>query len=122
MKGLLVVLMMICPMVALGQAKAAKESFPIHVHVTASKFVVIPSQLSDSGGDLIDELTVIIDGKKYLWAVPTPGRRNSLLLPGNYKARVISDKHYAPYEVNRRYKMLLPDGKTINVTLMGVIE
>ena len=121
MKAILITLMMLCPVAAVGQSKAAKKSFPIHVHVTASKYAVIPSQFSDSGGNLIDELAVVIDGKKYLWAAPT-GRKNSLLLPGNYKARVMSDEHYAPYEVRRRYKMLLPDGKTIKVTLMGMIE
>lgn len=121
MKRLLIVLTMLGPVVAVGQAKATKESYPIQVHVTASKYAVIPSQFSDSGGDLIDELTVTIAGKNYLWAAPT-GRNHSLLLPGNYRARVLSDKHYAPYEVRRLYKMLLPDGKTIKVTLMGISE
>lgn len=121
MKWMLVVLMIFCPVMAWGQTKAVKESYPIHVHVTASKYAVIPSQFSGSGGNLIDELTVIIDGKKYLWAAPL-WRKESLLLPGNYKARVMSDKHYSPYEVSRRYMMLLPDGKTIKVTLMGIEE
>ncbi len=121
MQGLVIVLAMLCPAAALGRTKAVKPSYPIRVRVMASKYAVIPSQFPGSGGDLIDELTVMIGGKKYLWAAPT-GRKKSLFRPGNYQARVISDEHYAPYEVRRQYRMLLPDGKTIKVMLMGMKE
>lgn len=120
MRRLIVVLMMLSPVMAMGQAKAAKK-FPLTVHVTASRYAVLAAQFGDSGGDAIDELSVTIEGKKYLLAVPL-GLGRSLLLPGDYKARVRSDKHPNPYVVLRQYELLLPDGKTMKAQLMGVME
>lgn len=66
-------------------------------------------------------LTVTIDGKKYeLESLSAP---NTLLMLGNYKARVVKDRHgTGDYESWRVYEFSLPDHRTRQFVVVGLSE
>lgn len=129
MKRLLVVLMMICPVVALGQTKVSATAFPLTAHVVASRIGMVPGDQRSNVSDLnfLDLLRVQIAGRKYVLAAPL--RRGIfarmapvLIEPGNYPARVILDKTPNPGEVRRTYELRLANGKAVKAYLWGIYE
>lgn len=140
MKWMLVVLMMLCPVVVMGQTgsaaptKAVTGEFPLTVHVVSSRIEASPGYCGEtsSGVVLLDLLRVTIGGKKYVLADPIPGRsfpyglfarsRPVLIEPGDYSARLTEDKQPNPGEVERTYELSLANGKTVRTYLWGVSE
>jgi hypothetical protein len=47
---------------------------------------------------------------------------NTLLLPGDYKARIVKDHHASDYDVWRVYEFQLPDKKVRQFLMIGVLE
>jgi hypothetical protein len=125
----LLVLMMICPVVALGQTRVSASAFPLTVHVVSSRIGMVPGdQRSNvSGVNFLDLLRVQIAGRKYVLAVPLRrgifARMEPVLMePGDYPARVTLDKTPNPGELRRTYELRLANGKTVKAYLWGISE
>ncbi|PYV80085.1 MAG: hypothetical protein DMG96_01730 [Acidobacteria bacterium] len=103
----LAIIMVLLSTFAWAGAEANPSNYAIDVHVTSC---------SQRSGQV--RLKVTIDGKKY--ELQGGGW---LLIPGDYKARVVKDAHNNEYEVNyRMYELLLPDKKTKKYWVTGIME
>lgn len=101
----LVVLLLFSALTWAGTSDPA--DYTINVHVNSVRLL--------EHGDL--RLKVTIDGKKYeLWGSPI----GALLVPGDYKARLVKDKHPRAYDSYKVYEFLFPDNKTRNYRLVGI--
>ena len=96
-------------------AAAATPDYDLNVHVSTSRMVLHGTALSHQ-----QCLTVVIDGKKY--ELESIGAPNSLLMPGDYKARIVKDHHDGDYDVWRIYKLQFPDKKVRQFVTVGVLE
>ena len=87
--------------------------YPTNVHVSASRIV-------PESGARWQELSVVIDGKKFeLVSDDVP---NMLLALGDYKARLVKDEHKVVYESYQIYEFLFPDQKTRKFIVVGQTE
>jgi hypothetical protein len=87
--------------------------YTITVHVSATHIAFF-------SGHLVQDLDVIIGGKKYeLISELTVGQ---LLALGDYKARLVKDEHRTIYDSYQLYEFLFPDGKTRKYDVVGEIE
>jgi len=94
---------------ALAPAAPAPDEYSINVHVTSSYVL---------GG--AQGLDVVINAKKYQLGGFPPLR--GLLALGDYKAKLIKDKHLTPYESDQEYEFLFPDNKTMKFRVVGHSE
>ena len=107
MKKLAIVMVLLFTTFTCAGAEADPANYAINVHVTSC---------TQRSGEV--RLKVTIDGKKY--ELQGGG---GLLIPGDYKARVVKDAHNNEYEVNdRMYELLLPDKKTKKYWVTGIME
>jgi hypothetical protein len=109
---------------AVSWAVAQSNDYPINVHVRSSHWNMEPS-LMDSRPVL--RLQVVIEGKNVELAAPATLNANfqagvTLLLPGDYKARLVQDVHKTAYESSQAYEFLLPDKKTRKFVVVGLSE
>lgn len=127
MRRMIVVLMVLCPVMAMGQVKTSARAFPLTVHVVSSRMELVPGDTSAnvSNVNFLNLLRVTLAGKKYVLAVPL--RRGIfarmapvLIEPGDYLARVSLDKTPNPGEVRRTYELRLANGKTVEAYLWGI--
>jgi hypothetical protein len=100
------------------------DEYSIHVHVISSRWVMEPA--ISTGSEAFQKLNVVIDGKKYELEAPTL-RANlqagvALLALGDYKAKLVQDKHRTAYESSQAYEFLFPDNTTRKFTVVGRIE
>jgi hypothetical protein len=95
----------------LAPAAPAPDDYSINVHVTSS-------YVSAGGGQGLD---VVIHAKKYQLA-GDPTRGSSLLVLGDYKAKLVKDEHPTAYESTQQYEFLFPDNKTKKFTVVGLSE
>jgi hypothetical protein len=100
------------------------DEYSINVHVTSSHWVMEPA--IGTGPEAFQMLNVVIDGKKYELEAPTL-RANlqagvALLALGNYKAKLVQDKHKTAYESSQVYEFLFSDNTTRRFTVVGRIE
>jgi hypothetical protein len=65
------------------------------------------------------KVSVIIDGKKYELAATGD---TMLLALGDYKAKLVKDKHKGTYGSRQVYEFLLPDQKTRKFHVVGQTE
>ena len=86
-----------------ADAKPDPSQYTIAVHVSASKY----APPVDRGEEV---LTVTIDGKHYKILGGTRG--HGLIAPGDYHARLSNDERKTPYESERSFEFLFPDGST----------
>jgi len=95
---------------ALAWARSAPKptDYNLKVHVSSSR-------ITDRGSL---RLTVIVDGKK----IELSGFGPSLLVPGDYKAKLVRDDHKNAYDSFQDYEFLFPDGKTREYFLVGITE
>lgn len=129
MKRLIVVLMLLCPLMAMGQTKAVTSEFPLKVHVFSSRIQLVPGDTNASvrAVNLLDLLLVTAEGKKYVLAVPLKrgifARMDPVLIePGDYPARIIKNETPNPGEMMRTYELRLANGKTVKALLWGMSE
>ncbi|MGB8030768.1 MAG: hypothetical protein WCF30_14025 [Terracidiphilus sp.] len=96
-----------------ASAKADPSQYTIVAHVSASEMDTI-------AGTPVMTLTVTIDGKHFLLrGFPIS---HSLLDPGDYHARLITDLHKTSFLSSQEYEFLLPDGTTWRCGLAGQSE
>ena len=109
---------------AFSWAVAQSDQYPVNVHVRSSHWNMEPSMI-DSHPVL--RLEVVIEGKNVELAAPATLRANfqagvTLLLPGDYKAKLVQDVHKTAYESSQAYEFLLPDKKTRKFIVVGLSE
>jgi hypothetical protein len=72
------------------------------------------------------KLNVIIDGKKYQLESPAfnaPLQNGvTILVPGDYKAKLVQDVHKTPYESLQVYEFMFSDKKTRKFFVVGETE
>ena len=100
------------------------DEYSINVHVISSHWVM--ELAIGTGPEAFQKLKVVIDGKKYELEAPTL-RANlqagvALLALGDYKAKLVQDKHKTAYESSQAYEFLFPDNTTRKFTVVGRIE
>ena len=95
---------------ALAWARSAPKptDYNLNVHVSSSR-------ITDHNNL---RLTVTIDGKKFELSAVGP----ALLVPGDYKAKLVRDDHKNAYDSFQEYEFLFPDGKTRKYYLVGITE
>jgi len=103
---------------ALCWAQSNAGQYLINVHVTSTRWDVVPTTL---GPQAMQKLTVIIDGKKYELEAEAKGRV-ALLSLGDYKARLIDDAHKNTYESSQTYELQFADKKTRKFVVIGQSE
>jgi hypothetical protein len=100
------------------------DEYSINVHVTSSHWVMEPA--IGTGPEAFQMLNVVIDGKKYELEAPTLNANLqagvALLALGNYKAKLVQDKHKTAYESSQVYEFLFSDNTTRKFTVVGRIE
>jgi hypothetical protein len=89
--------------------------FNVAVHVSSSRLI---SQAGAIGRAQF--LDVTIDGKKY--ELESGFGFNSLLVVGDYKARLVKEEHPSAYDTLQVYEFLFPDSKTRKFELVGASE
>jgi hypothetical protein len=107
--------LLLCSVIAWAVPSA--NDYNINVHVSATRMV----RDARNSAAHYQELTVIIDGKKYeLESLDMP---NALLMLGDYKARLLKDQHWAgTYDSWRVYEFLLPDNRKRQFLVVGQLE
>jgi hypothetical protein len=110
--------------VGIGVAVAQSDAYPVKIHVTSSRWAMEPGL---TGPRAVQRLNVTIDGKKFELATPATPDSNfdagiTLLVPGDYKAKLTRDQHKTAYESSQEYKFLLPDNKTREFFVVGISE
>jgi hypothetical protein len=103
---------------ALTAFAAPDDDYSTSVHVKKS-------YLTEDGGHLYQRLEVVIDGHNYeLGGAPVPSSIFSaaILLPGDYKARIVKKEQTVPYKMLVVYELKFSDGKTDRFTVIGVTE
>ena len=101
------------------------DEYSINVHVSSSRWIMEPAMLI--GPQPVQRLSVIIDGKKYELSAPASLKANlqagvTLLVLGDYKARLVQDVHKTAYESSQTYEFQFSDKKTRKFTVVGQIE
>ena len=101
--------------------KPNPADYTITVHVQSSRFVDQCS--SDDKGSMcftILSLSVLIDGKKVELDDQSPSKE--VIIPGDYKARILKEDTSHSYEYSRTYEILFPDGTTRKYNVVGESE
>jgi hypothetical protein len=98
-----------------------------NLHVTNSHLVLNPSGRPNPVPN--QKLNVIVGGKKYelygtsISAISDAVAQPAGVLPiGDYKAKLIQENLKPAYLLFRSYQILLPDGKTITLRVIGQDE
>jgi hypothetical protein len=99
------------------------DEYSVDVHVSSSYWEMDPASL---GPQAVQRLKAVIGGKKYELKAPIKGGNLqagvTLLIPGDYKARLVQDVHKTGYESSQAYEFLFPDKKTRKFTVVGLSE
>jgi len=99
------------------------DEYSVDVHVSSSCWEMDAAILAPQA---VQRLKAVIGGKKYeLEAPTTKGNLQAgvtLLIPGDYKARLVQDVHKTGYESSQAYEFLFPDKKTRKFAVVGLSE
>jgi hypothetical protein len=107
-----------------SSAAAPAVGAVVHVHVTASRV----HRCWDTGCPDTVYIEAVINGKKYeLEGMASYGRKSkvptdSVLMPGNYQAKLTKDVENGSGLFFQVYELLLPGGDTWEGTVSGVSE
>jgi hypothetical protein len=109
-----------------GQKAKAGADHPLTVHVSASR-IQYNCPIASSGCSSSDLYAdVIVNGKKLELMGPTQIVRKvlpSVLLPGDYPARIVSDTQAAGGSLARReYELVFADGTLWHALVTGITE
>ena len=99
-------------------AELDPSDYPITVHVNSAEVLVQTSAFGE--GLAVQRLRVVINGKKFDLEAQTRGHR--LLALGDYKAKLVEDKHTSTYESSQMYELLFPDKTTKKFIVTGQFE
>ena len=108
MKKALAAVVLLCSALVWARSAPNPTDYPLNVHVSSSRIAERNTL----------RLTVTIDGKK----IELSGFGPVLLVPGDYKAKLIRDDHKNAYDSFQVYEFLFPDGKTRKYDLVGITE
>jgi hypothetical protein len=108
MKKALAAVVLLCSALVWARSAPNPTDYALNAHVSSSRIA--------ERGSL--RLTVTIDGKK----VELSGFGPALLLPGDYKAKLIRDDHKNGYDSFQIFEFLFPDGKTRKYYLVAITE
>lgn len=111
-------LVLAIPALASSSAVAAAD-YTIPMHVQASSLTM--SCTSDTKGSscgLVQNLHVLISGKKYELARDA----ENVFRTGDYKVRLVTEKKPRAEEYTIEYELLLSDGKTAKFSVVGESE
>jgi hypothetical protein len=120
MKIVLFAIFLLAPVLALAD-KPNPADYTIAVHVQSSRLVNMC--MSDAKGSTCGwapRLTVLIDGKKV--ELQDQNFRLDVILPGDYKAKIVKENTSHSYEYSRTYEFLFPDGTTRKYIVVGESE
>ena len=99
------------------------DEYSVDVHTSSSYWEMDPASL---GPQAVQRLKAVIGGKKYELKAPIKGGNlqagATLLIPGDYTARLVQDVHKTGYESSQAYEFLFPDKKTRKFTVVGLSE
>src|SRR5208283_315521 len=118
MKTILLTILLLVPALVWAEKPAPNPAdYTITVHVRSSRWTW---SCFNSGGQPpalcgVQPLTVLVDGIKY----ELEGHAADLLRVGDYKAKIDKDETKRPYEYQRVYEFLFPDGTTRKYTVVG---
>ncbi|MHB1936317.1 MAG: hypothetical protein ACYCOR_07000 [Acidobacteriaceae bacterium] len=106
---------------SLAWAVPNPAAYTVSIHVVSSQI-----DTAYWGGTvmLYQTLHVLIDGKKYtLRGNPIRFSHTiGVLAPGEYKAKLVTDKHKGTYAYARVYELLFPDQTMSKLTVIGASE
>ena len=115
MKTLTVLPLLLAPV----SLAAQQPGDTVTIHVSASHWETIP--FGNTAARLSTEfLTAVINGRNVDLAGALSGP--DMLLPGNYRARLVSEAHESVYELRQKWEILLPGDRTRTFDLVGVRE
>ena len=104
-------------------AQPYPDQYSINVHVSSSRWFNAPD---GTGSRALQRLSVTIGGKKYeleyFSRLSTVGSGVAVLVPGDYKAKLVKDEHLTAYESTQIYELLFPDKKTRKFIVVGETE
>jgi hypothetical protein len=107
------------------EIKPGPEAFTANIHVQSSQLKEKCTSLAGGGSSCywVQQLKVLIDGKKYILVggfglMQTP----SLLRTGDYKARIVKEDTARPYEYRRTYEFLFSDDRRRKYEVTGESE
>jgi hypothetical protein len=106
MKKIALSMLILCATFAIAAPNPSDYNVTVHV---------IASESHPTGTTAIQEITVIIDGKK----CRLQGASLGVLALGDYKAK-LTETHRNSYDIYRYYQFLMPDGKTRDFTLSAI--
>ena len=103
--------------VASASAQSSSSAYPIAVTVQGSSVVDVCDVSQGSSLDfLYMKLSVIIEGRHLELRGNKPAK-NGILALGEYKAKLVTDKHEKPYLLDQVYELQYPDGATDRFTV-----
>jgi hypothetical protein len=106
---------------SLAWAAPNPAEYTVKIHVVSSQ-----DDTAYWGGTpmLYQTLQVVIDGKKYtLRGNPIRFAHTvGVLSPGDYNAKLVTDKRKGTYAYDREYELLFPDQTTSKLTVIGETE
>lgn len=108
MKKFLAVVVLLFSAFAWAESDPNPTDYTLKIHVSSSRITEHNSL----------RLTATIDGKKIELSSVGP----ALVVPGDYKAKLIRDDHKHAYDFYQVYEFLFPDGKTRKYYLVGITE
>lgn len=111
MKKLILAALMLSALAVAGASPNPAE-YAVNVHIVASRLVL--------HNVYHQQLTAIIDGKKY--ELQSTANIFGVLKLGDYKARLVNDKQRSNYESWQVYEFLFPDNRTRRFVVMEIKE
>lgn len=123
MKKLLFPMLLLCSVAAWCQQPGSKD-YPITVHVVSSRMVSVWQ------GEKLptveeEDLTVVINGKKYVLEGKAPKTSFisfGVIAPGDYDAKLTQDRNKGNYLRYQQYEILFPDNTKKTFNLIGESE
>jgi hypothetical protein len=113
----LVLALLLLSAVCFAAKKPNPADYPINLHVASSHMDV-------GNAGWVESVTAIIGGKKYELMCSgriSPFEESYMILkPGDYKARLLKDKHPTEYQAIQSYELLFPDNKVMEFNLVGM--
>ncbi|MFZ1086479.1 MAG: hypothetical protein WAN35_16065 [Terracidiphilus sp.] len=118
MKKFVAVLFLLLFSATVQGADKNSSNYPIKVHISASHMLL------DPGKDDVTYANATLDGKKVeLAGILLVHAQYSLIIPGDYYARLSKDTHNADSTaIHQEYEVLLPDGTVWHCVISSISE
>ena len=114
LKALTALAMLLTPIGS--SAQTSGDTVAIHVSASRWKLGIGPGSTPSP----IERLNAVINGKKLQLSGDLSGP--DLLIPGDYPALLISERHESADEVRQSYEILLPNNRSRTFVVTGLTE